>query len=97
MPRKVTPVRERRRLLRDHVTSLTRLALKQFPGAEVEVSFECCEDTDAHIQVCPAGAISEEEQERLAAPLTDQTIDILLDTGLGILVSVHEPGQRPRR
>jgi len=64
------------------------------PEASVEITKTIYEDEDANIFVRPPVQWTAEECDALEARLSEQSIDILLQTGYHILVGVFEPALR---
>lgn len=81
----------RKALLDKSLTDFTLFILKTCPEARLEVSLARYEDEDAHIWVFPPPSLSEEARETLADRLAEESIEILLKTGLLILTAVLEP------
>ena len=97
MARDSTSLPDRRDTLDRHLTWLALLIKELCPEAEIDISLARYEDEDAHIQVFPPDAMTDEERDRLADRLADRTVEILNETGLFILAGVYDPAQRPRR
>jgi hypothetical protein len=85
---------DRTSLLDKYITELILLAKGSCPDAVVEVLFTQYEDEDAHILVYLPEDTSETDMDRLGDALTERSVEILLDTGLLILVGVYEASQR---
>jgi hypothetical protein len=85
---------DRTSLLDKYITELILLAKGSCPDAVVEVLFTQYEDEDAHILVYPPEGTSEADMDKLGDALTERSVEILLDTGLLILVGVYEASQR---
>jgi hypothetical protein len=87
---------DRTTLLDTYVTELILLAKGNCPDAIVEVLSTRYEDEDAHILVYPPQGTSDTDMDRLGDTLTERSVQILLDTGLLLLVGVYEAAQRRR-
>jgi hypothetical protein len=85
---------DRMTLLDKYITELILLAKGSCPAAVVEVLFTHYEDEDAHILVYLPEGTNETDMDRLGDALTERSVEILLDTGLLILVGVYEASQR---
>ena len=85
---------DRTRLLDTYITELILLAKGSCPDAIVEVLSTRYEDEDAHILVYPPEGTSDTDLDRLGDALTERSVEILLDTGLLILIGVYEAAQR---
>jgi hypothetical protein len=85
---------DRTRLLDKYITELVLLVKGSCPDAIVEVLSTRYEDEDAHILVYPPDGTSDTDMERLGDTLTDRSVEILLETGLLILIGVYETAQR---
>ncbi len=72
-------------MLEAKLSELTALIKDLSPESRVEISFERCEDEDAHINVFPPSTIEPEEVRRFEAKLGERCNEILLDTGLFIV------------
>ena len=81
-------------LLDKYITELILLAKGSCPDAVVEVLFTRYEDEDAHILVYLPEGTSETDMDRRGDALTERSVEILLNTGLLILVGVYEASQR---
>ena len=79
------------------ITEIVSLAKAQCPQADVEILSTRCEDEDAHVLVFLPEGIGEADIDRLGEALTNRSVEILLDTGLLILVGVYEASQRRAR
>lgn len=85
---------DRTALLDRYIVELVQLAKAQYPEASVEVLPAPIEDEDAHILVYPPEGTSETDMDKLGDALTERSVEILLDTGLLILVGVYEASPR---
>lgn len=85
--------KERRVLLDRCLTEVSLFIKKLCPTAVVEVSTTRYEDEDAHIMVFPPETLSEKAREKLADACADQSVSILLETGLLILIGVYDTAQ----
>ena len=85
---------DRTRLLDEYITELILLVKGSCPDAIVKVLCTRYEDEDAHILVYPPDGTSDTDMDRLGDALTERSVEILLDTGLLILVGVYEAAQR---
>jgi hypothetical protein len=85
---------DRTALLDRYVTELVQLAKAQYPEASVEILPVPFEDEDAHILVYPPEGTSDTDMDRLGDELTERSVEIMLDTGLLILIGVYEAAQR---
>jgi hypothetical protein len=94
MPDQISHPTERSALLDRYVAELIRLATTQYPGASVEILPVPFEDEDAHILVYVPEETGETELDRLSDVLTERSVEMLLDTGLFILIGVYEASQR---
>ena len=81
-----TPSRDE--LLETKISELSALIKELSPHARVEISFERCEDEDAHIHVHPPLSISAEEVARIEGTMGEVCNDVLLETGLFIIGAV---------
>jgi hypothetical protein len=88
---------DRTHLLDKCITELILLAKGNCPDAIVEVLFTRYEDEDAHILVYVPEDTSETDLDGLVDMLTERSVEMLLDTGLLILVGVYEASQRRPR
>ena len=81
-----------RRSLIDHYLTETGLYAKQLCGeAKVEMLTTSYEGEDGHVLVFLPGGLEDREIERLEDKLAEKSTEILLTTGLSILVGVFEP------
>ena len=81
-----------RRALIDHYLTETGLYAKQLCAeAKVEMLTTSYEGEDGHVLVFLPGGIEDREIERLEDKLAEKSTEILLTTGLSILVGVFEP------
>jgi hypothetical protein len=94
MPEHPSIFPDRTILLDRYVTELILLAKGTCPDAIVEVLSTRYEDEDAHIFVYPPDGTSDTDMDRLGDALTERSVEILLDTGLHILIGVYEAAQR---
>jgi hypothetical protein len=94
MPDQIPLSTDRTALLDRYVAELIQLAKAQYPEASVEILPVPFEDEDAHILIYPPEGTSETDLDRLGDALTERSVEILLDTGLLILVGVYEASQR---
>jgi len=94
MPDQIPLSTDRTALLDRYVAELIQLAKTQYPEASAEVLPAPFEDEDAHILVYLPGGTSDTDMDRLGDALTERSVEILLDTGLLILVGVYEASQR---
>jgi hypothetical protein len=85
---------DRTTLVDRYVTELILLAKGSCPDAILEVLSTRYEDEDAHILVYPPEGTSDTDMDRLGDALTERSVEILLDTGLLILIGVYEAAQR---
>jgi hypothetical protein len=85
---------ERTSLLEKYITELILLARGSCPDAVIEVLSTRYEDEDAHILIYPPEGTTDTDMDRLGEALTERSVEILLDTGLLILVGVYEAAQR---
>jgi hypothetical protein len=81
-------------LLKRYVTELILLAKGTCPDAIAEVLSTRYEDEDAHILVYPPEGTSDTDMDRLGDALIERSVEIMLDTGLLILIGVYEAAQR---
>ena len=95
MPDQVPLSTDHTALLDRYVTELIQLAKAQYPEASIQVLPVPFEDEDAHILVYPPEGTSDTDMDRLGDTLTERSVEILLDTGLLILIGVYEAAQRP--
>lgn len=72
------------------VTALSRFIRDLCPQAQLEISFTCYEDEDAHIRVSLPAPLSADEQEHFANCIAEKSVDILLTEGLLILAGIEE-------
>jgi hypothetical protein len=79
------------------ITEFVLLAKKRFPDAIIDVLSTRYEDEDAHILVYLPERTSDADMDRLGDTLTDRSVEILLDTGLLILIGVYEVAERRQR
>src|SRR5262245_2388063 len=94
MPEHPSIVSDQTALLDRYVTELILLAKGSCPDAIVEVLSTRYEDEDAHILVYAPEGTSDTDVDRLGDALTERSVEILLDTGLFILIGVYEAAQR---
>jgi hypothetical protein len=94
MPDQIPLSTDRAALLDRYVAELIQLAKAQHPEASVEILPAPFEDEDAHILVYPPEGTGETDMDRLGDTLTERSVEILLDTGLLILIGVYEASQR---
>ena len=86
-----TPVSEDRRTVVDHYLTEVGLYAKELcPLAKVEMLTTSYEGEDGHVRVFVPSSLAESEIEQLESKLADKSNDILLATGLSILVGVLE-------
>jgi hypothetical protein len=84
-------VPEDRRTLVDHYLTELGLYAKQLcPDAKVEMLSISYEGEDGHVRVFVPFDFADSEVEKLDNKLADKSVDILLTTGLSILVGVFE-------
>ena len=84
-----------RRVLVDHYLTEMSLYAKQLcPAAKVEMLTTSYEGEDGHVRVFLPAPLSDEEIAALEDKLAEKSTEILLDTGLSILVGVFEPDER---
>jgi hypothetical protein len=88
---------DRTHLLDTYITELVLLAKRSCPDAIIDVLSTRYEDEDAHILVYPPEGTTDANMDRLGDTLTDRSVEILLDTGLLILIGVYEAAERRRR
>lgn len=93
MPDTASTTSDRKTLLDKFLTDFTLFILKLCPDAHLEVSLTRYEDEDAHIWVIPPSTLSGDDRESLADRLAEESIEILLKTGLLILSAVLEPSE----
>lgn len=94
MPDQIPLSTDRTALVDRYVAELIQLAKAQYPEVSVEVLPAPFEDEDAHILVYVPDETSETDMDRFSDALTGQSVEILLDTGLLILIGVYEASQR---
>jgi len=81
-----------RRSLIDHYLTETGLYANQLCAeAKVEMLTTSYEGEDGHVLVFLPGGVEDREIERLEDKLAEKSTEILLTTGLSILVGVFEP------
>jgi len=73
---------------------LLQILLPPFAGGDIRLKPSPFEDEDAHILVYPPEGTSNTDMDRLGDALTERSVEILLDTGLLILIGVYEAPQR---
>lgn len=94
MPDQIPSPSDRITLVDQYITELIQLAKAQYAEASFEIIPIPFEDEDAHILVYPPEGTSDTDMDRLGDALTERSVEILLDTGLLILVGVYEAAQR---
>ena len=67
----------------------------QLHQAEVELLPTSYEGEDGHVRVCVPASNSEKDIVRLENKLADKSTQILVTTGLSVLVGVIEPDEFP--
>ena len=82
---------EYRQRLDAPVTAFSLFIRDLCPEAQLEISFACYEDEDAHIRVSLPSTLSLAEQEDLANRVAEKSLDILLTEGFLILAGIEEP------
>lgn len=84
-------VPEDRRSLIDHYLTETALDAKELCAeAKVEMLTTSYEGEDGHVRVFLPGGLDDKAIERLEEKLAEKSTEILLTTGLSILVGVFE-------
>lgn len=87
MPRPPKPPRGTD-LLETKISELTSLIKEMAPQARVEITFERCEDEDAHIRVYPPPLIDPEEVAQIELKIGESCNQVLIETGLFIIGAV---------
>lgn len=95
MPNHV-PLSTDQALIAQYVGELVQLAKGQYPEVSIDILPTPFEDEDAHILVYLPEEAGEAERDRLSDALTGRGAEILLETGLLILIGVYEAAQRPQ-
>jgi hypothetical protein len=72
------------------VTAFSLFIRDLCPEAELDISFACYEDEDAHIRVLLPSVLSADEHEALANRIAEKSLDILLEEGFLILAGIEE-------
>jgi hypothetical protein len=74
--------------LEKFVTDVSTEIKERVPEAQISISYELLEDTDAIIHVHPP---TDEAEELLSEFAAARTFDVLMEEGYNIAVLVHEP------
>jgi len=83
-----------RRALVDHYLTEMGLYAKQlYPQVKVEMLTTSYEGEDGHVRVFLPVGLADREIEKLEGKLAEKSMEVLLSTGLSILVGVFEPDE----
>ncbi|MBI4596601.1 MAG: hypothetical protein HY730_09555 [Candidatus Tectomicrobia bacterium] len=75
----------------DHYMTTFSLYIKElYPEAQMEISFASYDGEDGHIILFLPSSISDDEREKLGNQLAEKGIEILLESGLLILVELRD-------
>ncbi len=87
----------RRIELDSHVADFISEVKQRCPEASIEVSYQPYETEDAHLTVRPPESWTLAQCEELSEEAARLVTDLLLDTGLSILILIVEPQKSVRQ
>lgn len=85
------PRAERRTLVGQYLTEVSRLAQELCPAVRVEATTERYEDEDGHVRLYPPAGLSQQQMAELEGKIAERCVDILVDTGVFLCAAVYEP------
>jgi hypothetical protein len=85
---------DRRILVDQYLTEMSLYAKQLCPEAKVELLTTSYEGEDGHLRVFPPTGFADRELATLEDKLAEKSTEILLSTGLSILVGVFEPEEQ---